>query len=412
MRIRALLWPTLVACATGCGRIDFDPQPDPPIVDAAPPFDMSVVPIDAPPVDPDKLWWDPAWSQRVRVSFDTTALEELPDFAVLEDIPLAVRVEESGLDLAKVQPSAGDIRFVASDNKTALAYEIERRPSTDGNAALENGAVFWVRVPSIRRGDLRNYMWLYYGNPEAVDAQNPAEVWTAGYAAVWHLGEGGPERKDSTSNAHHLAGEGPLAIADDGDLRLADSTEVTPNDPRPLQHPPLVGEGVSTVAFTVEAFIRPANSDADMMIAASSDGDIARSFELRRVAAGEKIELSISLDCTNAITAVHDTDPVDVARWHHIVASYDGDVMRIYHNGFLKTEQPVVVSSQYPVCSAQAPFTLGAVIDKMPFFGRVDEVRLSTRAQAPAWIKAQYVAARGGTGAVPLIVYGEHEARP
>lgn len=414
MRLRALLWPTLVACATGCGRIDFDPQPDPPsIVDAAPPIDDNV-PIDTldPPIDPDKLWWDAAWSQRVRVSFDTAALEDLADFEELIDIPLAVRIEDSGLDISKVQLGGGDIRFVASDNVTALAYEIERRPSDDSGNAIGTGAVFWVRVPSIRKGDLRNYIWLYYGNPEAVDDQRPGDVWKADYAAVWHLGEGGLERKDSTSNAHTLVGEGQVAIAQDGDLLLADSTELTPNDPKPLQHPPLVAPGAGVVAFTVEAFIRPSSSEADMMIAAGSDGDIARSFELRRVADGEKIEFSVSLDCTNMITAIHDTDPVDVGRWHHIVATYDGDKLRIFHNGFLKTELPVIVSSQYPVCSGDAPFTAGGLNDKVRLFGRMDELRVSTRAHAPAWIKAQYLSARAGTSTGPLIVYGQHETRP
>jgi hypothetical protein len=414
MRLRALLWPTLVACATGCGRIDFDPQPEPPsIVDAAPPIDNNV-PIDTPdpPIDPDKLWWDAAWSQRVRVSFDTAALEQLADFEELIDIPLAVRVEDSGLDINKVQLGGGDIRFVASDNMTALAYEIERRPSDDSGKVIGTGAVFWVRVPSIRKGDLRNYIWLYYGNPDAVDDQRPADVWKADYAAVWHLGERELERKDSTSNAHTLVGEGQAPIAQDGDLLLADSTELTPNDPKPLQHPPLADAGLTLAAFTVEAFIRPANSDADMMIASSSDGDIARSFELRRVADGEKIEFSISLDCANLVTAIHDMDPVDVARWHHIVATYDGDTLRIFHNGFLKTELPVIVSSQYPVCSAPAPFTAGGLNDKVRFFGRMDELRVSTRAHAPAWIKAQYLSARGGTATPGIIVYGAHETRP
>lgn len=415
MRLRTLLWPTLLACTASCGRIDFDAQPGtdggpPPIIDAAL-TDTAEPPIDTPPIDPDKLWWDPAWSHRVRVSFSTAELEQLADFEALIDIPLALRIDDIGLDPALVQLGGGDIRFVASDNVTELAYEIERRPTGGGDAVIATGTVLWVKVPSIRKGDLRNYVWLYYGNPEAVDAQKPADVWSSDYLSVWHLGEPEGARTDSTSNGHHLLGEGQLGTAQDGDLLLGDSVTLTPNDPKPLQHPPLVEPGTSEiVAFTVEAFIRPDSNETDMMIAASSDGDVARSFELTRIAATESIEFSLSLDCTSMVTAVHDADPVDVARWHHIVASYDGDMMRIYHNGFLVREHYVLTPAVYPVCVSEAPFQLGALDGNVRrFTGRVDEVRISGRAQASPWILAQYFSARRPD---KLIVYGAHELRP
>lgn len=413
MRTRTLLWPTLVACAASCGRIGFDPGAGgdggpPPGIDSAV-FDSAVPggPDMGVPPDPDKLWWDPAWGYRVRVSFDSAVLEaEVGAFEDLIDIPLAVRIEESGLDPVKLRQDALDVRFVAADNKTELAYEIERRPSTSGG---EPGGVFWVKVPSIRKGDLRNYVWLYYGNPEAPDAQQPAEVWSADYVGVWHLGEPQGERKDSAGDGHSLVGEGPTGAPQDGDLLLGDSVNLSPLDPAPLQHPSFVEPGTAVTAFTVEAFIHPDSNDTDAMIAASSGPDGERSFELRRLAS-QQVEFLVSLDCVDMIKAFSE-DLVAAGRWHHIVATYDGDMMRIYHDGVLVAEQSVVVSSQYPVCGGQAPFVLGGLDEQTQrFSGRADELRVSSRAQSPAWIKAQHLAAR--PAAVPLIVYGEHEKRP
>jgi biopolymer transport protein ExbB len=412
MRIRTLLWPTLVACAASCGRIGFDPGAgdggpppgiDGPLFDSAVPGpDMGVLP------DPDTLWWDPAWGYRVRVSFDDAVLDaQVGAFEDLVDIPLAVRIGESGLDPVKILPDAADVRFVAADNKTALAYEIERRVSNGGVSAA--GALFWVKVPSIRKGDLRNYVWLYYGNPEAVDAQQPADVWSADYVGVWHLGEPEGARQDSAGEGHHLLGEGQTGFLQDGDLLLGDSTSLSPLDPRPLQHPPLADPGAAATAFTVEAFIHPESNETDMMIASVSGPDAQRSFELRRLAS-QQIEFLISLNCIDMIKAVY-PDLVDIGRWHHIAATYDLHTMRIYHNGFLTTEQPVVAVNEYPVCNGQAPFMLGAFAEQSQrFSGRADELRLSARAQSPAWIKAQYLAAR--LSDFKLIVYGEHEARP
>lgn len=414
MRIRTLLWPTLLACATSCGRIGFDPGAGGdggPGTDG-PPIDMALAPPDGPDtgvIDPDLLWWDPAWSHRVRVSFDAATLEaELGAFEELVDIPLAIRIEESGLDPAKVQASAADVRFVGPDNQTVLAYEIERRPTSDGSV-VGSGAVFWVKVPSIRTGAVPGHIWLYYGNPTAVDAQQPVEVWSADYVAVWHLGEPQGERRDSARNGHHLSGEGPIGTAQDGDLLLGDSVRLSAADSRPLQHPPFDAPGVTTTTFTVEAFIYPDSDGTDTMIAGMSGGNGQRSFELRRLA-DQEIEFQISLDCTDVIKSYYE-GPVEVGRWHHVAATYDGDVMRTYHDGVLVGEQSVVVTAQYPVCNGQAPFMLGALdAQSMRFSGRADELRLSSRTQSPAWIRAQYLAARASIG--ELIVYGAHETRP
>jgi biopolymer transport protein ExbB len=417
MRTRTLLWPTLLACAASCGRIGFDPgaggDGGPPGIDSAV-FDSAGPPpgLDTGvPPDPDALWWDPAWGYRVRVSFNDAVLEaQVGGFEELIDIPLPVRIDESGLDRVKLRQDAADVRFVAADNKTVLAYEMELRPSDEGGGS-GTGALFWVKVPSVSKGGLQNHVWLYYGNPEAPDAQQPAEVWSSDYVAVWHLGESDGDRKDSAGEAHHLAGGGQLGAAQDGDLLLGDSVNLSPLDPAPLQHASFVAPGLTVVAFTVETFIHPDSDENDMMLAASS-GPNQRTFELRRLAS-QQIEFLISLDCVDMIKAVSQ-DLAAAGRWHHIAATYDGDVMRIYHDGFLVAEQPVVVSSQYPVCNGQAPLVLGALDGQsMRFTGRADELRLSGRAQSPAWIKAQYLAARdSNSSATPLIVYGEHEARP
>lgn len=414
MRIRTLLWPTLLACATSCGRIGFDPGAGGdggPSIDG-PTVDMNVLPPDKPDmgvIDPDLLWWNPAWSYRVRVSFDAATLEaEMGAFEDLIDIPLAIRIEESGLDPATIQVSAADVRFVASDNQTELAYEIERRPTTDGSV-FGSGAVFWVKVPSIRVGDPRNYIWLYYGNPEAMDGQQPAAVWSADYVAVWHLGERLGERRDSARDGHHLLGEGQVGAEQDGDLLLGDSVRLSPSDPTPLQHPPFAEPGAVATTFTVEAFINPDIDGADMMIAGMSGANGQRSFELRRLA-DQQIEFLISLNCTDEIKSYYQ-GPAEVGRWHHIAATYDGDVMRMYHDGVLVNEQAVIVSSKYPVCYGQAPFMLGALdAQALRFSGRADELRLSSRTQSPAWLRAQYLAVRASLG--KLIVYGAHETRP
>ena len=44
----------------------------------------------------------------------------------------------------------------------------------------------WVKVPSIPASSGAEQIFMYYGNPAAPDGQDPAGVWSNGYAGVWH----------------------------------------------------------------------------------------------------------------------------------------------------------------------------------------------------------------------------------
>jgi hypothetical protein len=78
-----------------------------------------------------------------------------------------------------------DIYF--SDGTTKLDREIMQ---------FDNGHLqAWVRVPSLQANSV---IYVYYGDPGPVDAENPAGVFSASFVAVWHLENANANVVDAT----------------------------------------------------------------------------------------------------------------------------------------------------------------------------------------------------------------------
>ena len=134
---------------------------------------------------PPQNWLDLAWPHRRELAIDNTAQAE-----TLVDFPVLVRLDPTRIDYAGAQPQGQDLRFTDA-NGQLLDHEIESW--SPGGTSL-----VWVKVPSIPAASGAASIFMYYGNPAATDAQDPAGVWS-GYAGVWHMG---PSLADSTGNGN------------------------------------------------------------------------------------------------------------------------------------------------------------------------------------------------------------------
>src|SRR3989344_1564725 len=139
-------------------------------------------------------WWNISWQKRLRID-----INNLDQTVAHSDQPVLVTINSSLISYSDTKTNGADIRFVASDDTTALDYEIENWDPT-GNSQI------WVRIPSIAATSEKGYFYMYYNNPAASDAQNKTGVWTS-YWMVWHLNDNptgaAPQYKDSTVNARH-----------------------------------------------------------------------------------------------------------------------------------------------------------------------------------------------------------------
>lgn len=152
-------------------------------------------------------WWDEDWEYRNVLSFIASSISEN-----LTDFPVLVKLDSTRIDFDKVKANGADIRFVDEDDTTELKYEIELWDDTGETAAI------WIKKPSLIGGeDYTHYIFMYYGNPAADDAQDPTQVWDSHYLMVWHMDDD-PDTShvaDSTANSENgtkAAANTPLEI--------------------------------------------------------------------------------------------------------------------------------------------------------------------------------------------------------
>lgn len=126
------------------------------------------------------------------------------------------------------------------------------------------------------------------------------------------------------------------------------------------QGTPILG-GLSN--FSIMAWI-------DLNSAFSAEGMIIGQNKLQlRVNASKKLEVVL-----NNTTLTYGTLSLDTARWYHVGATYDGNLLKLYVNGVMVTSTPATGN----VAADASPLTFGkdSVSNTKYFKGKIDEVRI------------------------------------
>ena len=164
-----------------------------------------------------------------------------------------------------------------------LKYQIE---SWNYNA----DSTIWVKIPQIDGSSSTDYIWMYYGNPGAVDAQDAESVWDSNFLAVWHLSEGGTgTRFDSTSRNNdgtpqNYDGDEAIVGAIDGADRLDGLNDY-------VQIP---GSNIGTTSVTVETWARFSALDATTFSPTSGTNPGGTVFSTRELDGHQSPTLCVS----------------------------------------------------------------------------------------------------------------------
>ncbi len=149
-------------------------------------------------------WWNASWTKRIRID-----ISNLDQSTTHTNTPVLILLDSTKISYAVPQSAAQDIRFVASDDSTALSYEIENWDTT-------GTSYVWVKLASIP-SSAATYIFMYYGNAGAADGQSSTGTFSD-YWGTWHFQQSpaatAPQFRDSTSNVHHgTATGGPGTVA-------------------------------------------------------------------------------------------------------------------------------------------------------------------------------------------------------
>jgi biopolymer transport protein ExbB len=319
---------------------------------------------------PALAWADKDWQYRKEVVIDTTP-SGASVTSELRNFPVLIRLDSSSFNFEDAKADGSDLRFYASDDKTALPFRIESFDAKTGLAAI------WVSVPDVQ-GSAQTKLYLYFGNKKAGVAPVSGAVFDPLYKAIYHFGAGEKVPADDTAARNDLTVPVPVKTGWIGQAAHFDGNTFAP-----------LPQGLSFDAasgFTFEAWIKPHDAAASGTVFAA--GNFAIGLDKGQVtieAGGQK---------TSAPTAL-------TGDWAYLVATVSGQTISLYVNGLpaatLTSPQVVQLATASLAGSpSQSSGQPSGQTAAAKFAGELDEVRLSSTARSAAYVKAAFAAEGAG----------------
>ena len=308
-------------------------------------------------------------------------------YTTVYNFPVMIDITDPGFS-TKIQSDGDDIVFVSGGN--ILSHQIELYNSGTGHL------IAWVKANLT--GSSNTQITMYYGNPLFVNMENPYDVWTESFAAVWHLNEDTTAGQttgihyDSTSGGYDgtqsgnfddtgRVGLGQHFDGSSDQVIIPSSESLEPNGDVEISgwfKPDVTHNSLSTTTRLL--FTKMLDGDNDMHIAlvgtdystaAAADGSLV--FKTENGANGQMYKWTSRTTWTAGV-------------WYYFSCFMDASTPsnnRIYINGVLDT-----AGSSGGITYADLSFTAdwgigGGLIDQVAgtyawFDGVMDEVRVSS----------------------------------
>jgi biopolymer transport protein ExbB len=144
-------------------------------------------------------WWNDDWAFRKQINLDLSqAGANIPGSPT--DVPLLVRLHAGNFPyFGDIQPDGDDLRFVAADDVTPLKHHIERFD------AVNQMVLAWVRIPRLTGGTNTDFVYLYYGNPDAPAGDDRGGTYDVNQAVVYHFSDSNGIASDATAYGNQPA---------------------------------------------------------------------------------------------------------------------------------------------------------------------------------------------------------------
>lgn len=333
----------------------------------------------------DASWWNQDFQFRKAITLDTSA-KGANVTAAVGRTPVLIRLHSGNFTFDGVSETGADVRFVASDDKTPLNYQIESFDPVLGVAMI------WVDVPQLG-ADAQQSIWMYYGNPKAQGGDKGAAVFDADYAAVYHFEDAaGTPPHDATAYGNNAVGNDVATV--DGVIGKAARFDGTKVVNLPGSVAMNVAEGGM---FTFSAWVK-----LDAL-----PGGTAIVYSRRQADATFLVGFNGGVpfvrvgDATSAAG-----EPVAAATWVHLAVTATANEVQLYING---RPYARLDNTRLPALTSQATLggdAAGQADAFVPFIGQIDEVRLS-RVARPAALIALDAQSQGAES--KLIAYGTDE---
>lgn len=344
-----------------------------PLDDGRPPTDtMPVTPTDGPPAEIDAM--EEPQLRRKAITIRAAQVEAPGPGGALTDFPVLVSLQDPQI-MAGARQDEDNVYFVDADGTTRLAHEIEKwTPGT-------NEIIAWVKVPRVSE-TTDTVFYVYYGAPAPGGPVDPAQVWTNGYVAVWHLAEPPGQAggiNDSTNGndgtAHPSMQPNDLVTGKIGDAVDFDGTD----DEIEFQNP-ITGPG----AHTISAWVNQRATGSNDAVVTLGEGEQNRARFLYSVFTNDAVGFGFySNDAVTNANIISDG-------WTLLHWTYENRDNVIYVNAISATARVgsgVDTEGTEGRLGNATPGDFGANIN---LNGQLDEVRIATVVRPTEWVRTEF----------------------
>lgn len=329
-------------------------------------------------------WMNQAWSNRIKITVKGAKVTgDLSDFPVYLD--LGILPSEF---FNKVKLAGADIRITKADGKTELVREIVSVDKVNKTGELHFKA-------DVLKTGVDNDFYIYFGNANATETGGQ-NVWTNGYAGVWHLHNDPSSAtiSDSSSNNNSGTSAGAMTASDLVTGKVGKALDFDGiND--------LIDFGANsslnlTTNLSVEIWVNGAATNQKNILGKMDTTNIATSW-------GENSDQnngSQGHDWKVSATAVHASSTGKVYRggtvwdgtWHYIVMTFTNNSLKVYNQGvdITSTLQKVWDGTVNNLYSSASSLKLGSIGSNLSPIFKADELRISNVVRSSAWISTAY----------------------
>ena len=313
-----------------------------------------------------------AWSSVVSVPGYDVA-ETLVNFPVLfrlaEDSP-------EGFSYAACRADGNDILFTDAGGNV-IPHEIEKWDP-------EGESLIWVNLPKLAKGTTFRFC---YGNASVEEPAPAANVWSDGFAGVWHLDETGTAAtaidatgrgNDGVAATWSTGGLDEMTAEGDGAICGARRIGTTKNNY--YQTPSSTAFDLGST-FTVSAWIRGTGTAQSRLFGHKSGWNTASGWEILWTS-GTMIAPRGSGGDTERARSLGNS----ATTWTHAVWVFNGASVSTYSNGVKSGDDSVIT----PVVDASRALAFGSASSQGSYNGSLDEVRIMGGAANALRIKADY----------------------
>jgi hypothetical protein len=326
----------------------------------------------------DPVGWLAGYSYRKKITIDNANVD-----ADLSSFPVYIKISADANIGDGAQNDGDDIRFTSSDGTTELKYEEE---SWAGGAGADATADYWVNVTTVDH-DADTDIYIYYGDADGVDGQDPANVWDANFKGVWHLNDATTSTiTDSTgvNNGTKKAANEPVEAT--GKIGKGQDFDGANDYIYGADNDSLdISQAITFSLWFTDSGLNEAPTFIDKRV----DGGNYTGYTFYIDANGDP-NVQLNDDGVNAWGCASSANLSDGA-WHQIIWTNVSNSLHYYVDGVdTETEDTSAASGSWVNAVGWRIGSNGAGSSFSFVDGVIDEVRISNAARSAAWNKFEY----------------------